>query len=131
MAYDPTFQNNPKNAGILAEARELMAANPPHMFKAFYRQLLWATLDEFERAKHVVQGRVIVIHGQTDKVIPIAAAEPLKEVLVAPGDWHVIANTSHQVMQERPDEVFELIKVFVDKHKTDEVSTTTSPATAI
>lgn len=85
--------------------------NDMYMCKAWYRQMKWITPEEATRA----QGQIpaLVIHGEDDGIIPLAAGQYLSDVLHA--KLVVISEASHQVMQEKSEEVAEAILTFLNQ----------------
>jgi pimeloyl-ACP methyl ester carboxylesterase len=65
---------------------------------------------------HACQIPALVIHGQDDKVIGTTGGQHLHENLGnAMGELLVIPETSHQVFQEKPDQVAEFILKFINQ----------------
>mmetsp|Transcript_16313 Transcript_16313/g.39410 ORF Transcript_16313/g.39410 Transcript_16313/m.39410 type:complete len:343 (-) Transcript_16313:551-1579(-) len=89
-------------------------SNPMHICQAFYQQIQWADPDVIAK----VPSEVSIIVGEADKLTPAPWAAALHELLQESNsqrttELHVIPTTSHQVMQEKPEEVAGLIESFV------------------
>lgn len=99
-AFHPTTDE-----GAVAQGRKLCEGNEMGMIKAFYKQWKWATKDDASKAKVPT---VVVIHGAEDKLIIPAAGEHMSDMLPS-SEYKVIQDASHQVMEERPGEVAEIL----------------------
>ena len=58
-----------------------------------------------------VDVKAMVMHGEEDKILPIAGGRSLATTLRTP--LKVIPGTSHQCMEEKPDEVAKEIIAFM------------------
>eukprot|EP00979_Chaetoceros_neogracilis_P018613 scaffold10907_cov236-Chaetoceros_neogracile.AAC.2 len=76
--------------------------------KAFYRQQVFATSEEAAQ----IQTRTLVLHGAEDLVLPSSAGEHL-HTSIPNSECIVIPESSHQVFQEKPNEVAKAIINFV------------------
>uniref|UniRef100_A0A7S0HB03 Serine aminopeptidase S33 domain-containing protein n=1 Tax=Hanusia phi TaxID=3032 RepID=A0A7S0HB03_9CRYP len=87
--------------------------NPMHVCQAFYQQARWANVEDIA----MVKCSVLVLVGEGDKLTPPAYSKALCEELKKNSSLFVqsavIPHTSHQVMQEQPVEVCELISEFM------------------
>eukprot|EP00287_Rhodomonas_sp_CCMP768_P014876 CAMPEP_0196758784 /NCGR_PEP_ID=MMETSP1091-20130531/104363_1 /TAXON_ID=302021 /ORGANISM="Rhodomonas sp., Strain CCMP768" /LENGTH=311 /DNA_ID=CAMNT_0042107617 /DNA_START=101 /DNA_END=1036 /DNA_ORIENTATION=- len=101
---------------LVARIEASAGGNPMHVCKAFYQQLDWVTPEQMER----ITAPVSIIVGEADKMTPPAYSHALEEQLansksVPMVELHLVPKTSHQVMQEQPEEVTQLILAFVSK----------------
>jgi pimeloyl-ACP methyl ester carboxylesterase len=92
---------------LLAEAEARSNSNPMFMCKYFYEQTKWCTVEEVSQ----VDVKALVIHGEEDKILPISGARSLASALRTP--LKVIQGTSHQCMEEKPEEVAKEIIAFM------------------
>ena len=98
---------------VLALAKDVNSANPMHMCKAYYRQGSRGapTSDEVRAAGQRVP--IVVLSGSDDGLLPPGTAEAVLALLPAATTHHVVADTSHQLMQEEPEVVGKHIEAFV------------------
>mmetsp|Transcript_17483 Transcript_17483/g.40118 ORF Transcript_17483/g.40118 Transcript_17483/m.40118 type:complete len:277 (+) Transcript_17483:15-845(+) len=94
---------------LVERERGLANANPMGMCKAFYRQLRWALQQAAAGGEKVP---VLLIHGRADGLTPLSQAEALEAHLTETG-WQpqlvCVEEASHQVMQEKPAKVVDLV----------------------
>eukprot|EP00040_Diaphanoeca_grandis_P043610 m.268567 g.268567 ORF g.268567 m.268567 type:complete len:299 (-) comp79477_c0_seq1:29-925(-) len=99
---------------ILQRLANSPKANPMNVCKAYYRQLSQPTLAQI----HSIRVQTIVIHGESDLLIPPAKAQELTELLGGPNidiaTYKEIKHASHQLMMEQPEEVNLLLSDFRD-----------------
>lgn len=81
-----------------------------HMVQAFFRQLRWVEKEII----HSLQTPSIIVHGVTDGIIPVHRARDLAQKLPNT-TLHVLEQTAHQVMQEKPQETLRLMEEFFVK----------------
>jgi pimeloyl-ACP methyl ester carboxylesterase len=104
LAYHPK-----SSAVVIQEASASNSGNDMYMAKAFHTHHQWATQDEC----HSLHGiPVLVIHGKDDKILPAEAGAHLADVVKAQR-FLTIEDTSHQVMEEKPKDVAQLIVRFL------------------
>mmetsp|Transcript_8573 Transcript_8573/g.18083 ORF Transcript_8573/g.18083 Transcript_8573/m.18083 type:complete len:443 (+) Transcript_8573:238-1566(+) len=108
-AYHPTTDE-----GLVLHGRAVCEGNDMGMVKAFYRQWTWATADD--AAKVVKVPTVVVVHGAEDRLIVPAAGEHLHD-MIPDSEYRVVDDAGHQVMEERPADVAEIIMGVVSKKK--------------
>mmetsp|Transcript_45392 Transcript_45392/g.106606 ORF Transcript_45392/g.106606 Transcript_45392/m.106606 type:complete len:308 (-) Transcript_45392:174-1097(-) len=109
-------RKNPTHDRLVARIEASAGGNPMHVCKAFYQQLDWATPEQIQR----LTTPVCIIVGEADKMTPPAYSHALEEQLastetVPSVELHLVPKTSHQVMQEQPEQVTDLILSFVAK----------------
>jgi pimeloyl-ACP methyl ester carboxylesterase len=95
---------------LRTKAVDLSNRNDMRFCKAFYRQQVYAGSNEASQ----LGMKTLVIHGHDDQVLPLTAGEHLSESLQF-AEMIAIPESSHQVFQEKPMEVAEVILKFVSK----------------
>jgi pimeloyl-ACP methyl ester carboxylesterase len=104
LAYHPNT-----SIRLIEEAQASNSQNNMYMAKAFHVHQQWATKEECA-ALHEIP--VLVIHGKDDKVLPNEAGMCLADAVRA-NEFVIVEETSHQVMQEKPNEVAKHILKFL------------------
>lgn len=106
MAYHPEADR-----AVLEASKDADNANDMGTCKAYHCcHHDWATMEEAKSNIHVT---CLVIHGRADKVIPMAGGQHLADVSRAM--LLIVEHTSHQVMEEQPEQVAEAIWEFLEK----------------
>lgn len=95
-AYHPTAATD-----LTEEGRKVCEGNDMEYAKAFYGSWEWATEEE----AGAVGVPALVVHGRDDQIIEAAAGEHLAAALPRCSGITIVDGASHQVMEERPDEV--------------------------
>lgn len=80
------------------------------MCRAFYRQQKWATVEDALSIKSVP---ALVIHGEQDQIMPLAAGKHLHDSLPK-SEFCVVPDASHQVFEEKAPEVAKMIWWFIE-----------------
>ena len=96
------------NPQMISKATQAADRNGMAMCKAFYRQFEWDLSDE-QLAR--VSCPVCIIHGEADSVLPLEGAVALHARLKQ-ARLHIVANCSHQLHQEQPGEVMQIVSAF-------------------
>lgn len=96
---------------LIAVSDAVNACNPMYMCKAYYRQLAVPSAEEFARVK----ASVLLLHGEEDGLVEPSASLRLSGLLVGArsAKHQVVQRCSHQIMQERPEEVSGLARRFL------------------
>ena len=95
-----------------ALAKEVNASNPPHMFKAYYRQLVAPDERAVRAAGESVP--IVLVVGDGDRVMPRAATDALHALLPPTTPIRVVPDASHQHMQEEPAVCVKILADFLD-----------------
>jgi len=91
----------------LAEARSNQ--NPMYMCKYFYEQTKWATFEEVK----AVNCKALIVHGDSDRILNIEAGRRLHSAMGAKASFKVMEEVSHQVMEEDPVKLAEILVEFM------------------
>lgn len=92
------------------KALEISKKNDMKMCRAFYRQQKWATVEDALSIKSVP---ALVIHGEQDQIMPLAAGKHLHDSLPK-SEFCVVPDASHQVFEEKAPEVAKMIWWFIE-----------------
>ncbi len=95
---------------LLDRAYRRSQDNPMYFCKYFYMQSKWATFEDCQK----IPCKVLVVHGEDDKILPIEGARTLAAA-IPNCEMATIPEASHQVMEEKPQAVAQLIKTFISK----------------
>ena len=95
---------------VLAVCQELNASNAMYMCKAYYRQFGVPSHEDVQR----VRVPVMLMAGEDDKLIPLAATSKLN-ALLPHAELRTVARSSHQMMQENPTAVCDNITDFIGR----------------
>jgi pimeloyl-ACP methyl ester carboxylesterase len=125
MAYSPSVDE-----AIKQESLALSSSNDMYVVKAFYQQMKWAKKDDWAAVNFYP---LLILHGADDMILPVQGAETLVHELQdlrhdeKASDvninstarlnqnikFNIIENCGHQIMIEKTDEAFEIIKQFL------------------
>ena len=100
-----------RRRAVLTLVRESNGSNAMYMCKAYYRQLTAPTTDEIRLAG--VRTPIMLIAGSDDKIISLPQVEALKALLPSGTQLRIVPESSHQMMQEEPIAVGELVEEFL------------------
>ena len=106
-----------KQPELIDSERSVSNANPPYMFKAFYQSMVnYYNTEANEEARstwfETVKNRVFIIRGENDQIAPIDGSKQLVQQLES-SQLSEVGSASHQVMQEQPDMVNELLATYL------------------
>jgi len=93
-------------------AIEVSNRNDMAMCKAFYRQQKSATVEDAQKLKNMP---TLVIHGKEDMIFPIDVGDHLNQSL-SDSEFCIIPDASHQVFEEKYEEVAEVMWKFICSH---------------
>jgi pimeloyl-ACP methyl ester carboxylesterase len=105
MAYHPKT-----NKRVIEEAKASNSRNYMFMAKAYHVHQQWATKEECVALQERIP--VLGIHGREDKVLPLEAGMCLADAVKAK-EFIVVEEASHQIMQEKPNDVAKHILKFI------------------
>lgn len=89
-------------------------ANSCFMIRSFYRQTIWATMDDVVQVA-TPSVPVLAIHGADDGILPLKYAQQLVNA-VPNGELRVVDEASHLVMMERADDVATTVLDYLQRH---------------
>lgn len=127
IAYSPATSE-----AIKKQSLELSMQNDMFVVKAFYQQFQWSKLSEWSS---LLPYPLVIVQGADDKLTPASEAEKLvyeleklktrhsvsdasvfsTAQLMNPIKLEIVENCGHQVMIEKTDEVYDIIKQFLGK----------------
>lgn len=93
---------------LLERALRRSNSNPMYMCKNFYRQTEWFRIEDAA----TIAVKALVIHGKDDKVLSADHSRIMADVLPH-AELRLIERSSHQVVEEKPDETAAAIQTFV------------------
>jgi len=97
---------------LLKRAEAFSGTNSMHVCQAFYQQLQWVN----EAQIHEVPCAVVLVVGEGDKVTAAKYAEDMEKILRRNANRYVamelVREAGHQVMQEKPELVTNLVSDF-------------------
>jgi pimeloyl-ACP methyl ester carboxylesterase len=100
---------HPQNVEIMQLSSNECNHNDMFMAKAYHTQSRWTST---EQVVQVTRNKpCLVIHGQDDQILPIAAAQELANLVNAP--LQDISVASHLLMMEQPDKVASILLEFI------------------
>ena len=105
---------HPKHSWLRKECLDKSNANSCFMIRSFYRQTVWANVDDLLKAA-IPSVPVFVIHGVDDGVVPIKLGQDLVNA-VPNGTFCPIEQASHLVMMEQADTVATKVLDFLQQH---------------
>eukprot|EP00884_Botryococcus_braunii_P009759 jgi/Botrbrau1/18785/Bobra.0386s0101.1 len=108
-----TFKEQPD---LVETERKSANSNPPYMFKAFHTQArhMWHPAERFQGWLKKVTPKTLVIAGEDDRLTPVQMASDVVASLPN-AELVVIPHAGHQVMQEKPEEVNQLILKLIEQ----------------
>lgn len=106
-AYHPAAKEE-----LVARGKMICEGNDMAIVKAFYKQWHWATKEDAAK----VTTKAVVVHGAEDRLIIPDAGEHLNDMLPN-SEFKSIPNASHQVMEERSEEVADILLSLIETTK--------------
>ena len=128
----PSLSDGFRKNGIHADSKSVHALeetfaghNKPFMFAVFYSQIVPCSEEEFE-AFCAAGVNVLVVHGESDKIVPVKQGEDLLKKMKASKarkldnlvEFEVMSGVSHQCMQEDPKTLLQILEAFWTKCST-------------
>lgn len=90
---------------LLQRAAAFSGSNSMHVCQAFYQQMEWVKAADIDR----IPCAVLLVVGEGDKICQVRYSLGIKEILAQKPSrlvrYHEVPEASHQVMQERPEQV--------------------------
>jgi pimeloyl-ACP methyl ester carboxylesterase len=84
-----------------------------HVCQAFYQQMQWVKAADIDR----IPCAVLIVVGEGDKICQVHYSQDIKNILAQNPNrlvrYEEVPEASHQVMQERPDQVCTFIADFL------------------
>ena len=100
---------HPLNTEIQQLSSDECNHNSMFIAKAYHTQTQWTPPEQLVQVTN--DKACLVIHGEDDLIIPIAAAQELANLVNAP--MHAVSVASHLVMMEQPDKVASILWRFL------------------
>jgi len=105
MAFDPSA-----DAALVEASRVASNKNSMCICKWYQKHHQFAILEEAKAVSHLP---VLIMHGVSDGIIPKEGGQHLADSIGEYAAFKIIEMASHQVMEERPDEVAKEVMAFV------------------
>lgn len=98
---------------LLKRAEAFSGTNSMHVCQAFYQQMQWVKAADIDR----IPCAVLIVVGEGDQICQVGYSRGIKEILAQNPNrlvrYEEVQEASHQVMQERPDQVCAFIGGFL------------------
>jgi pimeloyl-ACP methyl ester carboxylesterase len=118
--YYADLDNMPLADKDFLKERVMARVNSSSQERAFFatqRSLIWAfwtVFSGYERKIRLFKGKIILLWGEKDRIMPLSSAEPFK-TLRSDIELRIISGAGHLPQQEKPAETAKLIAEFVNK----------------
>ncbi len=109
MVNENCFSIHAPKSLVELSKRHMMAMRPPVLFGDFLACNEFDITNQLEK----INAPTLIICGAEDKMTPLKFSELLRDGIVN-SQLHVLDDTGHMVMLEKPDSVEDLLKQFVD-----------------
>lgn len=102
---------HPDHSELKRQIRIQSNTNNMQTVKAYHRQAVWLKVEDFGVLQELP---TLVVHGADDGIIPIECARKIA-CLLPKSELNVINNASHLVMVEQPENVSQVVILFLQK----------------